>query len=37
MERIIFWVVLVLGVVSLLVLAEVMPPPLEFLLPDAGP
>ena len=35
-ERIIFWVVLGLGFVTLLVLSGVMPPPLEFLLPD-GP
>ena len=36
LERVIFWIVLVLGFLSLLVLAEVLPPPLEFLLPDAG-
>jgi len=35
-ERIIFWIVLGLGFVTLLVLSGVMPPPLEFLLPD-GP
>lgn len=34
LERIVFWVVLGLGAVTLLVLAGVMPPPLEFLLPE---
>ena len=34
LERIIFWLVLGLGAVTLLVLAGVLEPPLEFLLPD---
>lgn len=35
-ERIVFWVILGLGTLTLLVLAGVLPPPLEFLLPG-GP
>ena len=35
LEQLIFWVVLVLGFVTLLVLAGVMAPPLEFLLPES--
>jgi len=34
-ERIIFWAILGLGFLILLVLAEVLPPPLEFLLQEA--
>jgi fumarate reductase subunit C len=36
LERIIFWVVLGLGAVTLLVLAGVLAPPLEFLLPEVA-
>jgi len=36
LERFVFWLVLGLGAVTLLVLAGVLQPPLEFLLPDAG-
>jgi fumarate reductase subunit C len=36
LERVIFWLVLGLGAVTLLVLAGVLPPPLEFLLPDVA-
>lgn len=36
-ERVIFWLVLGLGAVTLLVLAGVMAPPLEFLLADPAP
>lgn len=35
-ERVIFWAVLGLGFVILLVLAGILPPPLEFLLPEAA-
>ncbi len=32
MEQVVFWVILGLGIITLLVLSELMPPPLEFLL-----
>ena len=37
LERIIFWLVLMLGTLTLLVLAGMLDPPLEFLLTDAAP
>jgi hypothetical protein len=33
MEQVVFWIILGLGIITLLVLTGLLPPPLEFLLP----